>query len=100
MLIAQTGLGIHLAELSAVLDEGCCRLLIDFRVGSLHGNGIGGIEVVGICAVVVGVLSAEREVAFQYGIGEDELRGPEVIAAVGIVLDGALCVCCCATATD
>ena len=41
------------------------------------------------------LLSAEREVAFQYGIGEDELRGPEVIAAVGIVLDGAFCVLLC-----
>ena len=88
MFVAQTNLGKHLTELPAVLDEGRSRLFIDFRVGGLDGHVIGSLKCVGIRAVVVAVLATNGEVAFQYGITEDKLRGPEIIGAVGIAFNG------------
>ena len=41
--------------------------------------------------MVVGILTAHGEVTLQHGIGEDEFRCPEVVAAVGIALNGAGC---------
>ena len=90
MLITQTNLSEDLSELPAVLDETCCRLLIDFRVGGLHGHIVGSLKCVGIRAVVVAVLAANGEVTLQHGIAEDEFRGPEVVGVVGIILDGAV----------
>ena len=40
--------------------------------------------------MVVAIFTAEREVALHDGIAEDELRGPEVVAAHGVALDGAV----------
>ena len=57
VLVAQTGLGKHLAELPAVFDEGRCRLLVDLRVGSLHGYIVGSLECVGIRTMVITVLA-------------------------------------------
>ena len=88
VLVAQACLSKHLAELSAVFDEDRCRLLVNLCVGGFHGHIVGSLKSVGIRAVVVAVLTANREIAFQYGIAEDELRGPEIIGAVGIALDG------------
>ena len=45
--------------------------------------------------MIVGVLTTHREVAFQNRIGEDEFRGPEIIRAVGVALDVALCLLLC-----
>ena len=72
MLIAQTHLGEYLAKLAAILCEGCGRLLINLGVSSLYRNSIGGHEIVGIRTVVVTVLATEGEIAFPYGIAEDE----------------------------
>ena len=57
VFIAQTSLGKHFTELSAVLDEGRSRLLIDFRVGGFHRHIIGSLECVCIRAMVVAVLA-------------------------------------------
>ena len=35
--------------------------------------------------MVVAVFAADAEIAFQHWIAEDELRGPEVVAALGAV---------------
>ena len=59
MFIAQTHLGEYLAKLAAILCKDGCRLLVDLCVSSLHGNRIGGLEIVGIGTVVVGVLATE-----------------------------------------
>ena len=91
MLVAQTCLGKHLAKLTAILQEGSSALLLDVGVGSLHWHVVGSLVGVGIGTVVVGVLTTQREVTFPHGIAQDELRGPEVIAAVGVALNGALC---------
>ena len=42
--------------------------------------------------MVVAVLAANGEVSLQYGIAEDKLRGPEIVAAIGVALDGAILV--------
>lgn len=55
--------------------------------------------------MVIAIFATQREITFQYRIGEDEFRGPEVVAAVGAALKatlrravcGILC-CLCGTA--
>ena len=90
MFIAQANLCEHLAERATILSKDCAGFLIDFRVRSLHRYGIGGIEVVGICTVVVAVLASDGQVAFPDRIPENELRCPEVVAANGVALYAAV----------
>ena len=90
MLIAQATLDEHLAKLPAVLNEDRCRFLIDLCVGGLDGHIVGSLESIGIRAMIVSVLAANGEVTLQYGITEDQFRGPEIIGAVGIALDNAV----------
>ena len=59
MLVAQTCLGKHLSELTAIFDESRCRLLVDFRVRSLYWYVVGSMKCVGIRAVVVAVFAAK-----------------------------------------
>ena len=40
--------------------------------------------------MVVTVLATEGEIAFPYGIAENEFRGPEVIAADGVAFDASI----------
>ena len=38
--------------------------------------------------MVIAIFATQREIAFPYRIGEDKFCGPEVVAAVGVALDG------------
>ena len=95
MLVAQPHLCKHSAEWSAIFCKGRCRLLIDFRIGSLHGHVVCSHETVGIRAVIISVFATCREVSFPHRIAENEFRCPEVVAADSVAFYAALD--CCAT---
>ena len=40
--------------------------------------------------MVVTVLATDGEIAFPYGIAEDEFRGPEIIAADGVAFNASI----------
>ncbi len=40
--------------------------------------------------MIVRIFTTQREVAFQYGIAENEFRCPEVVGTCGVAFDGAL----------
>ena len=87
MLVAYTCLNEHLTELVPVVHEEGFRLLVDLCIGSRHGHSLRSIVGIGIRTMVVGIFTSYREVTLPQGIAQDKLRGPEVVAALGVAVD-------------
>ena len=87
MLVAYTCLNEHLTELVPVVHEEGFRLLVDLCISSRHGHSLRSIVGIGIRTMVVGIFTSYREVTLPQGIAQDKLRGPEVVAALGVAVD-------------
>ena len=90
MLVTQTNLSKQLSELMSVLDKGGFRLLVNLCIGSCYRHSLRGSKRVGIGAMIIAILTTNREVTLKQRIAEDKLRSPEVVTTLGIAIDSAL----------